>query len=81
MFHAPAQALTNDTRRLHEAGHAPDLSALWQGHLNDRFAIATVTGTAGLALYALKAAPTVKEADKLARALWDARHQPESQIA
>ncbi|SLN28387.1 glycosyl transferase family protein [Pseudooctadecabacter jejudonensis] len=77
----PAPAATNNTRRLHETGHAIDLSALWHGHLNDAFAIATVTGTAGLALYALKAAPTVEKADKLARALWEARHQPESRTA
>ncbi|SEV93477.1 Anthranilate phosphoribosyltransferase [Cognatiyoonia koreensis] len=73
-----AGALLHDARRLHEAGKDVDLRGLWHGAVEDAFAIATVTGTAALALFALKAAPTLTDADHMARALWDARHQTES---
>ncbi|WP_375282333.1 glycosyl transferase family protein [Pseudooctadecabacter sp.] len=75
---ACADALVHHTRRLHEAGAHVDLHALWHGAVQDDFATATVTGTAALALWALDAAPTLPDAETLARALWDARHQTES---
>ena len=58
--------ILHDTRKLHEAGKTVDLSDLWQGHVRDPFAIATITGTAALALWTLKAAPTPDEAHQLA---------------
>ncbi len=73
-----AAALLDDTRRLHEQGSGVDLRSLWHGVIEDDFAVATVTGTAALVLFALKAAPTLNDADHMARALWAVRHQPES---
>lgn len=73
-----AGALLHGTRRLHEAGDTIGLRGLWLGAAKDEFAVATVTGTAALALFVLKAAPTLPEADRMARALWEARHQRES---
>jgi hypothetical protein len=70
--------ILNETRKLHEAGFTVDLNALWRGASVDDFAIATVTGTAALALWSLKAAPTILEAQHLADALWTTRHQQES---
>ena len=45
---------------------------------HDRFAIVTITGTAALALWTLKATPTVAEAQDMAQDLWATRHQHES---
>ena len=73
-----AEHILQDTRRLHEAGKTINLSDLWQGHVRDRFAIATITGTAALALWTLKAAPTPHEAHQMARGLWASRHHTES---
>ncbi|PTX54624.1 anthranilate phosphoribosyltransferase [Litoreibacter ponti] len=73
-----ADALLHDVRRLHDAGKTVDLRGLWHGSVKDEFATATVTGTAALALWALKAAPTLTDVDHMARGLWDARHQTES---
>ncbi len=67
-----------ETRRLHEVNHAVDLRALWQGTAQDPFAIATITSTAALALWTLKAAPTIATAQEMSRALWANRHQQES---
>ena len=78
---APAKPLTGDTRRLHETDAAIDLRALWEGQRADPFAIATITGTAAIALWTLKAAPTLDAAHALSRRLWAARHQPESLTA
>lgn len=73
-----AAPILQDTRRLHEAGKAVDLHGLWHGRVHDPFAIATITGTAALALWTLKAAPTLADADQLACRLWAKRHQSES---
>ena len=73
---APAQL--NERRRLHDADASVDLAALWHGTRDDPFAIATATGTAALALWSLKAAPTLTEAQSMASDLWAARHQTES---
>lgn len=74
----PVRPIANETRRLHEADRPIDLHALWQGRSHDPFAIATITGTAALALWTLKAAPTVADAEHLAQDLWATRHQQES---
>jgi len=76
--HETAPQILQDTRKLHEAGEAVDLHALWQGRGSDPFAIATITGTAALALWTLRAAPTQQDAYQLAQGLWASRHQPES---
>ena len=73
-----APAIVDDTRRLHEAGDAIDLNALWRGTLDDPFALATVTGTAALALWTLKDTPSLTDADQKARTLWALRHHTES---
>ncbi|KQI73028.1 glycosyl transferase family 3 [Loktanella sp. 5RATIMAR09] len=67
-----------DTRRLHEPDRQVDLHGLWHGHVQDLFATATVTGTAALALWTLKAAPTLAAAEEMACDLWASRHQTES---
>ncbi len=77
-IHETANALLHDTRRLHDVQKAVDLRGLWHGSIEDEFAVATVTGTAALALWALKAAPSLTDADHMACNLWDARHQTES---
>ncbi|PJI92724.1 anthranilate phosphoribosyltransferase [Yoonia maricola] len=73
-----APALLDEKRRLHDVNTVVDLPALWAGTVDDDFSIATITGTAALALHALKAAPTQQDAQTMANALWAARHQPES---
>lgn len=70
--------IQSTTRRLHEADCAVDLKALWHGTQQDDFAIATITGTAAIALWTLKAAPTVAQAERMAQDLWARRHQHES---
>jgi len=73
-----AAHILHDTRKLHEADKPIDLTDLWHGRLYDPFAIATITGTAALALWTLRAAPTPDEAHRIARGLWDSRHHTES---
>ena len=77
-FQETAQHLLEDTRKLHEAGNPINLPDLWGGRAHDTFAIAAITGTATLALWTLKAAPTIFDAQDMARALWDRRHDTES---
>ncbi|SFR39525.1 glycosyl transferase family protein [Litoreibacter janthinus] len=60
----------NDTRRLHDLNRPVNIAALWDGSQNDAFATATVTGTAALALWTLKAAPTLAQASAFATELW-----------
>jgi anthranilate phosphoribosyltransferase len=69
------------TRRLHDAENPVNLSDLWEGRTQDAFAQATVTGTAALALWTLKAAPSVADAHQMARSLWASRHHIESLYA
>ena len=76
-----APPILHDTRRLHEVSAPIDLRALWHGRTRDAFAISTVTGTAALALWTLKAAPDIAEAEDMARTLWETRHQHESRSA
>jgi anthranilate phosphoribosyltransferase len=72
-----APAMLNETRRLHDTDHAFDIGSIWTGAREDPFATATITGTAALALWTLKAAPTLEEATTLATELWHHR-QPQS---
>jgi anthranilate phosphoribosyltransferase len=76
-----AAALLPVTRRLHEANEVLDLGHIWQGHRDDPFATATITGTAALALWTLRAAPTLADAETMAVDLWDRRHQTEGLTA
>jgi anthranilate phosphoribosyltransferase len=70
--------LLGETRKLHDISNPIDLNSLWDGRTQDPFATATITGTAALALWTLKAAPTTGDAHTMACALWDARHKTES---
>ena len=70
-----APTILRETRRLHEVGEAVDLRGLWHGTAQDSFAEATVIGTAAIALWTLKAAPTLSAAQDTAEALWASRHQ------
>ncbi len=74
----PAPALADQTRRLHDVDADYDLAALWHGQDADPFAVATITGTAALAIWTLKAAPDLVAAQRLAETLWADRHQNES---
>lgn len=69
-----AAPLMDETRRLHEVGQVVDLAALWEGRVQDPFAVATVTGTAAIALWTLRAAPDLAQAQRMAQTLWAARH-------
>lgn len=73
-----AAPILHDIRRLHRAGDSVDLHGLWHGRVGDPFAVATIAGTAALALWTLKATRTVAEADQMARSLWARRHHSES---
>jgi anthranilate phosphoribosyltransferase len=73
-----AAHILQDTRKLHEVDNPIDLADLWDARTHDPFAIATITGTAALALWTLKAAPTLSDAHQMARTLWDCRHHAES---
>lgn len=76
-----AAPLLNDIRRLHEADSSLNLHAIWQGSSEDTFAISTITGTAALALWTLKAAPTLQGAHHMAMDLWATRLQQRSLTA
>ncbi len=70
-----AAPLVDETRRLHDGTDLPDLAALWHGTQQDPFSEATITGTAAIALWTVKAAPTLAQADEMAAALWADRLQ------
>ncbi|MGJ8611127.1 MAG: glycosyl transferase family protein [Octadecabacter sp.] len=70
---ASAPALFDATRRLHEPDSAVDLADLWFGRDTSPFGEATVIGTAAIALWTLKDAPTIAECEAKARALWSNR--------
>ncbi len=74
----PNPPLMCETLKLHDVSNPIDLPSLWAGHTHDPFAIATITGTAALSLWTLKAARTTGDAHMMACALWDARHHTES---
>jgi hypothetical protein len=70
-----------ETRKLHDTENPINLSDLWYDRATDPFAKATITGTAALALWTLKAADTPAGAQRMACALWEERHQIESRSA
>lgn len=73
-FRDLAPALRGEHRRLAEGETASDaVSELWSGGTSDSFAVATVTGTAALALIALGAETDHRTALARAEALWSAR--------
>ncbi|GIT90106.1 hypothetical protein JANAI62_04110 [Jannaschia pagri] len=77
----PVAPLMDEARRLHDPDRALDLSALWYGAEADDYAIATIQGTAALALWTLKAQPTMAACETLARDLWSRRHDTEGMTA
>ena len=68
-----AQPLIEETRRLHEGG-MPSAEVLWLDPNSDAFAEAVVTGTAALALSAIKPALSFADVQDWASALWRERH-------
>ncbi len=70
--------LIGEVRKLHDTQNPVDLCAVWEGRINDPFTIATITGTAALALWTLKSAQTPQQAQDMARNLWDDRLYAES---
>lgn len=70
-----APPVWGERRRLAEAkgGDPADLAALWEGRLEDDFAVSVATGTAALALLTAGAAPDLAAAQAQAEALWAAR--------
>ncbi|WP_298359965.1 glycosyl transferase family protein [uncultured Litoreibacter sp.] len=69
-----AAPILSETRRLHEVSRTVDIRGLWHGGIQDSFAKATITGTAAIGLWTLKAAPSLLAAQNMAEALWDSRH-------
>ena len=76
-----APAFLSETRRLHEPDRLVDVAALWAGEPHEEFVKMTVIGTAGLALWALGAAPSLDAADEMAAKLWRDRHMAERKSA
>lgn len=72
-----AAKISQDTRKLHEAGVTIDLVDLWQGRTHDPFSIAAITGTAALALWTLRAVPSPHKAHQMAQGIWASRHHTE----
>lgn len=67
--------LLDENRRLADPGARPgDLSELWNGHLEDGFAQATILGTAALALVAAGIESDLPAAEARAQTLWSTRH-------
>ena len=81
VFEDRACALLAETRRLHEPDTSVDLAKLWDGTQSDPFAIATVTGTAALALWSLGAADNIADCEAMSDQLWAGRHATERKIA
>jgi len=73
-----APSLLSETRKLHEDDVSVDPHALWRGEAVDDFAVATITGTAALALWTLEGVSNLSDAQARADALWSNRHQQES---
>lgn len=65
-----ALTLIDESRRLHEPDRAVGLAELWSGQADDPFAVDTVIGTAGLALWTLGAQDSIAKAEDMARRLW-----------
>lgn len=69
-----AGPIIQETRKLHEPDQPVDLIRLWRGQDKDDFAAATVISTAGLALWTLGAADSIRDADTMAANLWVGRN-------
>ena len=52
-----------------------DLQALWRGELDNPYGEAAVVGTLAIALKCLGRAPSVQDAERLARAMWEDREK------
>ncbi|MGX9355084.1 hypothetical protein ACS3SW_07955 [Roseobacteraceae bacterium S113] len=78
---ATAPALISEAVRLQDGGADVDLAELWYGQRGHAFAEAVIVGTAALALWTVKAAPSLEAAEALARSLWEARHHAEGLLA
>jgi anthranilate phosphoribosyltransferase len=76
-----APALLDENRRLNEPSRPIDLAALWVGDQLDDFSQATVIGTAALALWTAKAAPTVTQCEAQAHDLWADRLSPRRRVS
>lgn len=76
-----APVMLDETRKLHDPDAPIDMVGLWDGAVTDPFAVATVIGTASLALWTLGAADTLLETDAIATALWDTRHSQKRRTA
>lgn len=76
-----APALYGTKGRLLDFNKDIDPMALWRGDQSDEFAIQTVIGTAGLALWSLGAKQEVGQADSFAAQLWDERNIEEGPVA
>ncbi|MFK7868367.1 MAG: glycosyl transferase family protein [Roseobacter sp.] len=74
---ARAQAMRDETRRLHEPDETLDLEALWRGDIRNDFARDAVIGTAALALWAVGHCPTLDETERFAATLWHKRYVTE----
>ncbi|WP_142850788.1 glycosyl transferase family protein [Telmatospirillum sp. J64-1] len=58
-----------------EAMDLSRLKAVWSGEEEDEYAVATITGTAAVALKSMGRAASIAEAEDMARSLWQARHR------
>jgi anthranilate phosphoribosyltransferase len=65
--------LGGPARRAMDAPAPPSLAALWRGDWTDDCAVATVTGTAAIALRLAGRADGAEAADRVAHDLWEAR--------
>jgi hypothetical protein len=57
------------------------LVALWNGTDNDEYGIASVIGTAAIALKMMGRASTMEEAEEMAKKMWEARTKEKYNIA
>lgn len=73
-FQDNAAPIVHAARKLHEPDQAIDASDLWFGAAHDAFALATVIGTAALALWTVGAAGSIDAGETLANDLWSNRH-------
>ncbi|MBF0372177.1 MAG: glycosyl transferase family protein [Alphaproteobacteria bacterium] len=69
-------ALLPDSAQAHEGSmDLGRLMAVWRGEADEPYAVATITGTAAVALKLIGRANTIADAEALARALWDGRRR------
>lgn len=68
-------------RRLHESDASIDIEDIWSGATRDPFAESVIASTTALALWSLKAAPTLAQSQEMAAQLWRDRHPPKWKTA